>query len=126
MKPVPALSAIAVTAAACATQEPFAHLNGFRWSRVELNTFDTRIVSVDGVTRLQNEKLTVEPGVRTIVLEAPPAAGFRRGEERTIVLKVEPCMQYWFEARRTNPLSQDFEPRVNHSDRIAGCKTKES
>lgn len=125
MKPALALSAAAAMSAACAVGEPFVYLNGMRWSRVELNTFDTRIVSVDGVTRLQNDKLPVEPGVRTIVLEAPPAAGFHRGEERTIVLDVEPCVQYWFEARRANPLSQDFEPRVNHSARIAGCKAGE-
>ena len=124
MRVILALSAaIAVAAAACAATEPFAYLNGPRWSRVELNTFDTRIVSVDGVTRLQNELLPVQPGIRTIVLEAPPAAGFLLPEQRTLVLNVEPCKQYWFEAKRTNPLSQDFEPRVNYSAEIAGCRT---
>lgn len=121
MKRFLAVSVIAVVAAACATTEPFSYLNGFRWSRVEINTFDALIVSVDGATRLQNEKLPVEPGIRTIVLAAPPAAGFHRREQRSLVLKVEPCMQYWFEAKRINPLSQDWEPRVNHSERIAGC-----
>jgi hypothetical protein len=109
--------------AACATSEEFSYLNGFRWTRVEMNTFDARIVSVDGVTRAQNAKLLVDPGVRTIVLEAPPAAGFFWPVQREIVVKVEPCMQYWFEARRANPLAQDWEPRVNFSDRIAGCKS---
>ena len=122
MKALLVFSAAATMVAACATTEAFSYLNGFRWKRAELNTFDARIVSVDGVTRLQNADLPVEPGIRTIVLEAPPAAGFHQGEQRAIVLNVEPCTKYWFEAKRINPLSQDWEPRVNYSDRIAGCK----
>jgi hypothetical protein len=118
------LSAAATMLVACATPTEFSYLNGQRWIKVELNTYDTQVVSVDGFTRRQNAKLFVEPGVRTIVLEAPPAAGFTRGQLRDIVVNVEPCMQYWFEAKRTNPLSQDWEPRVNYSDSIAGCKTQ--
>lgn len=118
------LSAAATMIAACTTPADFSYLNGNRWTTVELNTYDTRIISVDGFTRRQNAKLFVEPGVRTIVLEAPPAAGFTWGQLREIVVTVEPCMQYWFEAKRTNPLSQDWEPRVNYSDRIAGCESR--
>jgi len=124
MKALLVFSAAATMVAACATTEAFSYLNGFRWNKTELNTYDARIISVDGVTRLQNEDLRVEPGVREIVLEAPPAAGFYHGEQRALVLEVEPCMQYWFEAKRTNPLSQDWEPRVNYSARIAGCRTE--
>jgi len=116
------LSATATMVAACAAPAEFSYLNGSRWTTVELNTYDTRIISVDGYTRRQNEKLFVDPGVRTIVLEAVPTAGFFWPQQREIVVKVEPCMQYWFEAKRVNPLSQDWEPRVNYADRIAGCK----
>jgi len=45
----PALAhATATMVAACAAPAEFSYLNGFRWTRVELNTYDTRIVSVDG------------------------------------------------------------------------------
>ena len=115
------LLAIAL-AAGCTTPADLAYVNGSRWSRVEKNTYDTRIVSVDGVTRGWNEKLLVSPGVRTIVLEAPPAAGFSRVQEQTLIVNIDPCMQYWFEAKRINPLAQAFEPRVNHRESIAGCR----
>jgi hypothetical protein len=89
MKLLLLLTATATMVAGCAAPAEFSYLNGFRWTRVELNTYDTRIVSVDGYTRRQNEKLFVDPGVRTIVLEAPPAAGFFWPQQREIVVKVE-------------------------------------
>ncbi len=122
MKTLPLLLIAGAIATACATTQAYSYLNGFRWSKVEANTYDVLIVSVDGVTRAQNAKLLVEPGVRTLILEAPPADGFRRGEQRELVLRIDPCMECWFEAKRSNPLSQDWEPRVNYRDRIAGCK----
>lgn len=113
--------AASVLLAACAAPSEFAYLNGHRWSTVEINTFDTRIVSVDGYTRTQNRQLFVEPGVRTVVLEAAPVGGFVWPYQRELVLTIEPCTQYWFEAKRVSPLSQDWEPRVNHKERVAGC-----
>jgi hypothetical protein len=44
-----------------------------------------------------------------------------RAEERTFTLDVKPCTRYWLEAKKTNRLAQDFVPRVNHSEPIAGC-----
>lgn len=113
--------AVAGLLAACAIPFQSSYLNGERWSRVEINTFDTRIVSVDGYTRSQNERLLVEPGRRTVVLEAVPVGGFVWPQQRELVLEVEPCMQYWFEAKRISPLAQEWEPRVNHKESIAGC-----
>lgn len=119
--------AIATTAwvllTGCATTQNFSYLDGYRWNRAELNTFDTVIVSVDGQHYLENKRVRVEPGLRKIVLQAPPTAGFRFGEQRTIELNIEPCTHYWFEAKKANALAQDWEPRVNYKDRIAGCGT---
>jgi hypothetical protein len=116
-------SVAGLLAAGCATSEPFSYLDGARWNRVELNTFDTLIVSVDGKYYTQNSRVRVEPGRRKIVLQAPPVDGFRFGEQRTLELNVEPCTRYWFEAKKANALSQDWEPRVNYKEPIAGCGT---
>ena len=116
---------VAALTAACATPSEFSYLNGQRWSRVEINTFDTRIVSVDGFTRSQNERLFVEPGIRRVVLEAAPVGGFAWPVQRELVLDIEPCTQYWFEAKRVNPLAQDWEPRVNHREPVAGCRQRD-
>jgi hypothetical protein len=119
-----ALAAIGLAAlAGCATQEGFAYLSGYRWQKAELNTFDVQIISVDGKHYIERkgQPVMIEPGLRTIVVQGPPTAGFTYGEQRTLKLDVQPCTRYWLEAKKANALSQDFEPRVNYSEPIAGC-----
>lgn len=105
----------------CATTQTFSYLDGKRWSHVELDTYDTLIVSVDDKYHTYNSFIRVDPGRHTIKFRTVPVSGFRESPERTLVLDVEPCMQYWFEAKRSQALSQDFEPRVNYKAPIAGC-----
>jgi hypothetical protein len=119
-----ALPLAAIVLAGCATVGPnFAQLDGERWRKVELNTFDVTLISVDGKHHLQRrgEPVIVEPGLRKVVVQGPPVAGFRYGEQRTLELKIEPCMRYWLEAKKDTALAQDFVPRVNYSEKIAGC-----
>lgn len=120
----PALAAVGLAAlAGCATQEGFSYLTGQRWQKAELNTFDVQIISVDGKHYIERkgQPVMVEPGLRTIVVQGPPTAGFTYGEQRTLKLDVQPCTRYWLEAKKANALSQDFEPRVNYREPIAGC-----
>jgi hypothetical protein len=114
---VPALAAVG----ACSTTEKYSYLDGERWVRSELNTFDTVILSVDGRSYTWNSRIRVDPGPHHIVFQTAPAAGFRFSPEKSLDLVVEPCTRYWFEARRGNRLEQDFEPRVNYQEPIAGC-----
>ncbi len=108
---------------ACATTQPFAQLDGYRWNKTGLDTFDVTIISVDGEHYIQRgSPIMIAPGQHKIVVQGPPTAGFRYGEQRTLDLNVEPCMRYWLEARKQNALQQDFTPAVNYSDRISGCK----
>ena len=111
----------ALALAGCASVQPFSYLDGQRYSRVELNTFDTLIVSVDGVSYAYNTRIRVAPGRHRIVFQTVPAAGFRYSPEKALDLDVEPCTRYWFEAKKPSALSQDFEPRVNYQEPIAGC-----
>jgi hypothetical protein len=105
----------------CATREKFSFLDGERWTRVELDTYDTTILSVDGSSYSYNSRIRVEPGPHRIVFQTRPAAGFSFSPRKELELDVEPCMRYWFEAKRSNGLRQDFEPRVNYKEPIAGC-----
>jgi hypothetical protein len=115
------LAAIAATAG-CATNQPFAQLDGYRWSKVGLNTFDVTIISVDGEHYVQRGvPIMITPGQHKIVVQGPPTAGFRFGEQRTLDLNVEPCTRYWLEARKENSLQQNFEPAVNYQEPISGC-----
>jgi hypothetical protein len=121
--PVTCISAVLL--AGCATPDGFAYLTGYRWKKVELNTFDVTIISVDGQHYIErpNAPVMIDPGQRRIVVQGPATAGFRSGEQRALDLDVKPCTRYWLEAKKENSLAQDFVPRVNYSEPIAGCRS---
>lgn len=122
-----ALAAASVTVlAGCATSQSFSQLTGERWLKTELNTFDVVIISVDGTNYIERRgaPVRIDPGPRSIVVQGPATAGFRYGEQRTLKLDVQPCTLYHLEAKKTNRLAQDFEPRVNHTLPISGCGVK--
>lgn len=118
-----ALVAVAAAAGCASVSQPFAQLDGYRWSKVGLNTYDVTIISVDGEHYIQRgTPIVVTPGQRKIVVQGPPTAGFRFGQQRTLDLNVQPCTRYWLEARKTNSLEQDFQPAVNYEEPISGCR----
>jgi hypothetical protein len=123
----PALFLIAVSLAGCATSDTFSYIQGQRWLKAELNTFDVLVIRVgdrDYVQHGYNQPIRVDPGVQKVVVQGPAVAGFQYGEQRTLTLDIKPCTRYWLEAKKQNPLSQDFEPRVNYEEPIAGCGMK--
>jgi hypothetical protein len=121
MKVLATAAVAAALLAGCATSDRFSYLEGYRWHRAEMNSYDATIISVDGKHYLHQRPVRVEPGMRTIVVQAPPARGFAYGEQRTITMNIEPCKRYWFAAVKKNPLAQDFEPKVDYVEDIAGC-----
>ncbi len=116
-------ASLAVLAAGCATTDTFSYIQGQRWKKAELNTFDVTIIRVDDQDYIQrgDAPIRIEPGLHRIVVQGPPTAGFRFGEQRTLTLDVKPCTRYWLEAKKDNALSQDFVPRVNYEEPIPGC-----
>jgi hypothetical protein len=115
------LMASASLLGACATKENFSFLDGRRYVISELNTFDTMILDVDGKSYPWNYRIRIEPGHHVIAFQTRPASGFPFSPRKELALDVEPCMRYWFEAKKPTALSQDFEPRVNWKEPIAGC-----
>ncbi len=109
--------------AGCASGEPFSYIQGQRWSTVQMNTFDVIVIRVDDKDVVQHghEPIRIDPGEHQIVVQGPRTAGFPYGEQRTLALDVKPCTRYWLEAKKDNALSQDFVPRVNYTEPIAGC-----
>lgn len=107
--------------AGCASPKEFSYLDGYRWNRAEIETYDTLIVSVDGKSYPYNSKIMVDPGRHHIVFQTKPADGFPFSGEKALDIDIKPCVRYWFEAKRANALEQDFEPRVNYTERIADC-----
>src|ERR1700757_4257198 len=119
-----ALAAAVIPLQACTTApKQFSYLDGYRWSRAEINTFDTLIVSVDGKSYTYNSAIMVDPGRHHIIFQTQPVAGFAFSPKKALDIDIKPCVRYWFEAKRVNALEQDFEPRVNYVERIVGCGT---
>jgi hypothetical protein len=116
-----ALCTALVGLAGCASSEPFSYLDGERWVKVEMDTYDTVILAVDGKSYSYNSRIRVDPGEHHIVFQTRPAAGFSFSPRKELVLDVAPCTRYYFEAKRANAAQQDYEPRVNYREPIAGC-----
>ena len=116
-----ALCTALVGLAGCASSEAFSYLDGERWVKVEMDTYDTVILAVDGKSYSYNSRIRIDPGEHHIVFETRPAAGFSFSQRKELVLDVAPCTRYYFEAKRANAAQQDFEPRVNYREPIAGC-----
>ena len=127
MKILPSVLVVAavLATAGCETYKPnnYAQLDGYRWSKVDLNTFDVTIIAVDDKHYVQQGSIPVmiEPGPHKIVVQGPPTRGFPQGQMRTLDLNVEPCTRYWLEARKQNAIQQDFQPAVNYEEPIKGC-----
>lgn len=114
-----ALLAIA-TLVACAS-EPLSYLSGGRFNRAEINTYDTLIVSVDGKSYPFNYRIPVAAGKHHIVFQTQPADGFPFSRDEALDVDVEPCTEYWFEAKKLNNLENDFQPRINYKIHVPGC-----
>ena len=112
--------AAAALLAGCAS-EPFSYLESRRYFYTDVTSYNAQVISVDGKGYLQ-QPVRIEPGPHTIVLQAPPAAGLRpESVQRALELNVEPCKRYYFAAVRNNPLQQEWEPKVDYVEPIAGC-----
>ena len=114
------LGALALAVAGCATPT-FSYIDGSRWHRAELNSYSVVVLDVDGVSYTRNPVM-VDPGVRTIRVQGPPAPGFTYGEAKTLTVDVKPCMRYYLKAVKKTAIEQDFTPAVDYVDTITGCK----
>jgi hypothetical protein len=122
MKLAPVLSAVAAAAlAGCATHSPYAHIHGDRWFKADMHSYSVVLLDIDGKSTTRNPAV-VDPGLRTIRVQGPPAPGFHQGEARTMQLNVEPCMRYYLKAVKKTSVDHDFVPAVDYQDRIPGCR----
>jgi hypothetical protein len=115
------LLAAAAALTGCATYDTFSYIDSNRYFRATLDTYSVIVLDVDGKSDLRNPVI-VDPGRRVIRVQGPPAAGFNRGEMRTLTLDVKPCVRYYLKAVKKNPLEQDFTPEVDYEEEIAGCR----
>jgi hypothetical protein len=109
--------------AACSTA-PLSFIEGRPISQVEANLQPLTVVAIDG--RMEGgTRASVGPGMRSVVLAAPPARGMRTGTAKAFAMNVEPCTRYLVAARRASPMSPDWQLVVQDKEKVAGCDPSE-
>ena len=114
------IGSFAVLGGCASTDYHYSQLVGTRYFRAPIDTYPVSIISVDGDTNARRQAL-VEPGLRQIMLQGPPGPALSTGLVRTFALDVKPCTKYYLVAVKANKLDADYVPRVDFSERVAGC-----
>ena len=111
---------ITVTAmvAGCAWQAPMSEVTGNLYSRVDMNTYPTGILSIDGEATYY-DPTTITPGRH--VLRVQGASPSWSTAVKEYVLEVQPCVRYYIAAYRAAPNIPDWEVRIDEILPISGC-----
>ena len=121
MKAFSSILLAALALAGCASPYSYSQLDGYRYHRAEINTYPLIIAAVDGQSTPTRSPVLVEPGMRKVVVQGPPTATSRFGDEQTLTLDVKPCTHYYLVAVKENRLSRDFTVRIDYEEPVAGC-----
>ncbi|HTN48737.1 MAG TPA: hypothetical protein VMK32_04830 [Burkholderiaceae bacterium] len=113
------LTALGLLAACASTPFSSSYLVGQRYFKTPIDTQPVIILGVDDWDTTLHRVL-VEPGQRTVRVQAPPVPG---APQQTAALKldVQPCFTYYIVAVRANPITADFTPKVDYAEPLAGC-----
>jgi len=98
----------------------WSEVTGSRYSRATMNRAPGIIKSIDGrnyTTRI----IKIEPGKRTVVVQAPPRQGFP-GIDKHMALDIAPCKRYYINAQFDSSVGPQWKPVLAHVERIPGCK----
>jgi hypothetical protein len=98
----------------------WSEITGERLDRTSAHRFPGIIKSVDG-RHYTDRRVKVEPGERVVVVQSPPRKGFQ-GTDKELRLTIEPCKRYYINAQFASGVGQDWEPVVERTEPIAGCK----
>lgn len=116
-----ALAAGALVLAGCATTDyHFSQLLGTRYFKTNIDTYPVTILSVDDRSWVGAQPIPVDPGLRQVTMQGPPTTVDVK-ETRTLALDVKPCTRYYIVAVKANPLDNDFTPRIDFEEPVAGC-----
>jgi len=121
MKPLRSMVLIAGLSAVlsgCAWQSPQSEVTGNLYSKVNIDAYPTSILAIDGEYTYYNP-MTVSPGRH--VLRVQGLAPNWADAAKELTLNVEPCKRYYIAGYRANPVTRDWEPKVDVVMPISGC-----
>jgi hypothetical protein len=116
-------SIVLVTAAVaalggCAWQQPMAEVTGVLYSKVNMDAYPTGILAVDGEYTYYTPT-AITPGRH--VLRVQGLAPNWSDAVKEFTLDAEPCKRYYIAGFRANPVTRDWEPKVDVVMPISGC-----
>ncbi|HEY2817384.1 MAG TPA: hypothetical protein VGK44_09670 [Casimicrobiaceae bacterium] len=98
----------------------WSEVTGTRYSRITMNRSPAIIKSIDG-RNYTTRVIKIEPGRRTVVVQAPPRQGLT-GFDKHMPLDIAPCKRYYINAQFDSSVGPQWKPVVAYVERIAGCK----
>ena len=98
----------------------WSEVTGARYSRVTMNRSPAIIKSIDG-RNYTTRVIKIEPGKRTVVVQAPPRQGLP-GIDKNLPLDIAPCKRYYINAQFDSSVGPQWKPVIAYVERIAGCK----
>ncbi len=121
MRSLAAAAMAALLLSACGTA-PLSFLDGRLQpsSRLQFYTYSVRVISIDGDFSLQNPR-AVGPGLHTLVVTAAPGRGARDVGQQAFAFNVEPCTRYYLAAKRSSPMSPNWDLAVEEKEPVGGC-----
>lgn len=107
----------------CATYGPtWSEISGDRYNTTIMNRRPAYVQKVDGTSAYVTYPVKLDPGTHEIELAAN-ARGWPGGPAlHTMTMTLAPCTRYYLNAQFNSPVSPDWQPVVDYSEPIAGCK----
>ncbi|HTN50115.1 MAG TPA: hypothetical protein VMK32_11845 [Burkholderiaceae bacterium] len=121
MKPLRSMVLIAGLTAilgGCAWNAPMSEVTGNLYSHVNKDMYATGILAIDGEYTYYNPT-TITPGRH--VLRVQGLAPNWADAAKELTLDAEPCKRYYIAGYRVNPVTRDWEPKVDVVMPISGC-----
>jgi len=107
----------------CATWGPtWSEISGARYNVTTLNRRPAFVQKIDGSSAFVTNPIKIDPGKHEIELSSPQPGWAGGGPLRTMTLNVEPCTRYYINAQFENPVQPDWQPVIDYTEPIAGCK----
>lgn len=114
-------AAVAVAALSGCAHQWESVVDGRLYSRTYLHRYPVSIVAVDGEYSTMVPR-RISAGDHTLVVEAPPVAGFRLPDRKEFTFHTEKCVKYWLVAERSSAYSHDFNLIVDFAEPVPGCQ----
>lgn len=107
----------------CVTTGTYSALSGTPVTRSDPSLFPVRVVAIDRKLEIgwTSADLTIEPGQREITFDVSLNKKPKPGDQRTVVVNIEPRARYVFAAKRDPASPREWALVLDRKEPIEGC-----